>query len=240
MQEERVSTSAHFVTLTYNSTHIPISVNGFMTLRKKDLQLYWKRLRKLHPDGVKIKYYACGEYGEKRSRPHYHAIVFNADERLISDAWGLGHVHIDKVTSDSVAYTMKYIDKGTFRPHHLRDDRVPEFSVMSNGLGISYLSDQVRRYHLSDPTIMHVRERTGRRIAMPRYYRKKLYDDEHLQTQLIHVQQVMQKKSDADYQHYKQMYGDREDFTYADYCKSKIEGSYNQFYSRVKARKRSF
>ena len=106
-QEEKSSFSSYFVTLTYGPMYIPITKNGFMTLVKKDLQLYFKRLRKLEAQKVhvsskiainrkgkytklkkpkkefitlynqKIKYYACGEYGGQTNRPHYHIILLN-------------------------------------------------------------------------------------------------------------------------------------------------------------------
>jgi hypothetical protein len=42
---------------------------------KRDLQLFFKRLRKAYPD-VKLRYFACGKYGEQFARPHYHVILF--------------------------------------------------------------------------------------------------------------------------------------------------------------------
>lgn len=76
--------SAYFVTLTYNDWHVPIShyidqTTGefcdVQTLRKRDYQLFMKRLRKAFPD-QQIRFYAAGEYGPKTYRPHYHAILF--------------------------------------------------------------------------------------------------------------------------------------------------------------------
>lgn len=60
-----------FLTLTYSPENLP--EGG--TLVKRDLQLFFKRLRKAFP-GVKIRYFACGEYGEQFARPHYHVILF--------------------------------------------------------------------------------------------------------------------------------------------------------------------
>ena len=59
-----------YITLTYNDDHLP--ANG--SLQPRDLQLFWKRLRKARTPG--IRYYACGEYGDQTARPHYHAIIF--------------------------------------------------------------------------------------------------------------------------------------------------------------------
>lgn len=62
------------VTLTYNDEHLPVdrSVNPY------HLQLFLKRLRKkIYPR--KVRFFACGEYGAKRLRPHYHVILFGED-----------------------------------------------------------------------------------------------------------------------------------------------------------------
>lgn len=90
MQEHKRSISAYFITLTYDSNHVAISKRGFMDLRKRDLQLFFKRLRKLHGKrngGNRIKYFAVGEYGSTYKRPHYHIILFNADIKLLQLAW---------------------------------------------------------------------------------------------------------------------------------------------------------
>lgn len=88
-EEDRVSRSSHFLTLTYNTLAVPISGNGFMTLDKSDFQRFVKRLRK--NTGIDdIRYYAVGEYGELNSRPHYHAIIFNVETAAsYADAWSL-------------------------------------------------------------------------------------------------------------------------------------------------------
>lgn len=76
--------SAYFVTLTYNDDAVPRSlytdpdtgeVHESKTLRKRDFQLFMKRLRRAFPND-KIRFLASGEYGGKTLRPHYHAILF--------------------------------------------------------------------------------------------------------------------------------------------------------------------
>lgn len=88
MQEAKNASSALFVTLTYNTEHVPISKNRFMTLNKRDLQLFFKKLRK-RSGSKNIKYYAVGEYGGNTKRPHYHVILFNAKYEDIEYAWSL-------------------------------------------------------------------------------------------------------------------------------------------------------
>jgi len=193
LEEDKVSSSAYFVTLTYDTRCVPITDNGFMTLDKSDVQKYFKRLRKLCKD-VKLKYYLAGEYGSQNSRPHYHFICFNCpDIQFFSDAWcidgvSIGGVHVGSVNTDSIAYTMKYIDKDSFGRKHSRDDRIPEFSLMSKNLGSSYLSDNVVSYHKKHIDQLFVTKLSGHKVAMPRYYRNKIFTDAEKAQQVSIVQ----------------------------------------------------
>ena len=82
IKEGERSETALFVTLTYDTKYVPLTKNGFMSLNKRHIQTYMKRLRKL--SDRKLKYYVCGEYGSKRDRPHYHMIIFNADAEKVN------------------------------------------------------------------------------------------------------------------------------------------------------------
>lgn len=174
--------SAMFVTLTFDTEHVPISRNGFMTLDKKPLQLFFKRLRKLST--LQIKYYAVGEYGGKTMRPHYHIILFNSNYSDVDKAWTLdgkriGHSHFGNVNGASVGYTLKYMTKPSKIPMHRNDDRLPEFSLMSKGLGAVYLTDAMVRYHKADlENRMNCVLPDGKVIAMPRYYKDKIYTEQ--------------------------------------------------------------
>lgn len=188
MKQEQISECSFFLTLTYDTKHVPISKNGFMSLDKTDLQKFFKRLRKLHEkkygkQSPKISYYACGEYGGNTNRPHYHLIMFNADSNLIDAAWSLdakpiGGYHIGHTTEASVGYTLKYMCKPTRIPMFARDDRQKEFSLMSKGLGANYLTSQMIEYHKADLTQrMFIPLPDGKKIAMPRYYKLKIYTE---------------------------------------------------------------
>lgn len=81
MLELESSKKGIFVTLTYNNNHVPFTEDeytgefGVLSLDKRDVQLFFKRLRKRYPD-KEIRYYLSGEYGTNTKRPHYHAIIF--------------------------------------------------------------------------------------------------------------------------------------------------------------------
>ena len=93
-----------------------------------NFQLFMKRLRKKHKH--KIRFFHCGEYGEKNQRPHYHALIYNhdfSDKRLfkerkniklytskeLEELWPYGFSTIGDVTFQSSAYVARYIMKKT-------------------------------------------------------------------------------------------------------------------------------
>lgn len=198
MKEEAYASSSYFITFTYDTEYVPITPNGFMSLKKSDFQKFVKRLR-FHHKGKAIRYFCAGEYGDESYRPHYHAIMFNVNladligqeyvnqvnngnitldgqRQFECPVWGLGYITIGKVAEASVGYTLKYMMKDNRVPVHARDDRVPEFQLMSKGLGMAYLqSDSIQwhRKHLLDRMYLNIDG--GKKIAMPRYYKEKIY-----------------------------------------------------------------
>ena len=124
MHEASMHQQNCFITLTYNAENLPPDCG----LRKRDVQKFFKRLRKeIAP--TKIRYYYCGEYGEENSRPHYHIILFGYDfkDRIyvgesakgnpiymsptLERIWGNGFVQVGDVTKESTEYTARYIMK---------------------------------------------------------------------------------------------------------------------------------
>lgn len=74
--EKEVSSTSYFLTITYDEEHLPSD----HMLKKNHLDKFIKDIRnyfKNNYDYDNIRYYACGEYGSKTARPHYHMIVYN-------------------------------------------------------------------------------------------------------------------------------------------------------------------
>lgn len=170
---------AVFVTLTYEDRFLP--ANG--SLRKRDLQLFFKRLRKY--SNTKLKYYACGEYGSKTNRPHYHAIIFGLgqnkiDIEFIKDCWRYCQwSNFDEkkafgnVTYDSCRYVSDYIFKkysGEKAKEEYTDKglEVP-FKICSQGLGLRYCLADSENLVANNGFTMR-----GVRMGLPRYYVTKL------------------------------------------------------------------
>lgn len=184
MAEERSSWTSNFITMTYAPDNLVTTPYGRPSLNRYDLQNFFKRLRKSHRNycDKSIKYYAVGEYGSHTARPHYHAIIFNADIELMEKAWTLdgnliGDIYYGDVCEASIGYTLKYLNKKSTAGLLGDDDRQKQFTLSSNGLGISYLTDAMRAWHKAD---LHNRKfvtlKGGIKAAMPRYYQQKIYD----------------------------------------------------------------
>lgn len=136
--------AAAFTTLTYNNEKLP------PTLQKRDLQLFLKRLRKRF-NGRKtnrnVRFFACGEYGERTHRPHYHAILFSAskeDAETIQQAWTWGNAHTMNATPATINYVAGYTAKKIGEGREQQEERVnpetgevydyqPPFIQMSRG-----------------------------------------------------------------------------------------------------------
>lgn len=120
--------SNSFLTLTYNNEHLPSN----FSISKRELQLFIKRLRieiERNYNGRRVRYFACGEYGEKSHRPHYHMILFGFDfpdrvlhamshgntplfrSPFLESVWTSGFSLIGDVTFESCAYVARYICK---------------------------------------------------------------------------------------------------------------------------------
>lgn len=155
-----------FVTLTYNDEHIP--PGG--TLDRRELQLFFKRLRKATAP-QKLRYFAVGEYGDKGQRPHYHVALFGYPPCItgplhrgsvcicasctgIARAWvssrgiPLGFVSVGALEPASAAYVAKYATKCMSekdRDIRYPDGCIPPFSLQSlkPGIGSQYCDNIV-------------------------------------------------------------------------------------------------
>lgn len=124
MHEAQMHEENCFLTLTYSDEHLPSD----WSLDHRDFQMFMKRLRK-HLGKKAVKFYMCGEYGEKFDRPHFHCVLFGHDfddkrpwrqsasghktyrSDVLEKLWPFGHVEIGDVTFESAAYVARYVMK---------------------------------------------------------------------------------------------------------------------------------
>lgn len=190
-----------FLTLTYDAQHVPTSYS----LDLRHWQLFMKKLRKSLPQ--KIRFFACGEYGDENGRPHYHAIIFNhqfSDLKLysikrgkklftstiLSNLWEMGHATTGSVEPESTSYVARYCTKkinGDLAPNHYHrvspiDGQTynvkPEFAVMSRRPGIGATwLDKFKPDVFPSGTVVV----NGRIQPTPRYYINRLEEAEQEQ-----------------------------------------------------------
>lgn len=194
MHEKQLHTYAWFLTLSYADENLPEG----MSLCKRDVQLFLKRLRKAKG---RCRYLYCGEYGDTTGRPHYHMILYGLDfpdrkvikrsekghdlfeSDQLKKLWGLGHVWLGAVTFESAAYVARYVTKkvtGDKSEEHYRwinpntgevFQREPEFINMSTRPGIA--KEWHERFssdtYPADTVIVR-----GKETKPPRYYDRQL------------------------------------------------------------------
>lgn len=125
VHEKRFHDESSFITLTYAQEHLPRDGS----LNVKHFQDFMKRLRKsIEPK--KVRFFHAGEYGERKGRPHYHAIIFGEDFRrggydveesdrgdttwtspALDALWPFGLNRVGDVTFESCAYVARYVTK---------------------------------------------------------------------------------------------------------------------------------
>ena len=112
-------------------------------LLKADMQLFVKRLRKeLDKYGIKIRFYACGEYGPKHFRPHFHLLIWSEDEQigtllpaLISEKWPYGRTDCQRAQGDAASYVAGYVSSFSFVPDVLKKACFAPFNTHSKEFG---------------------------------------------------------------------------------------------------------
>lgn len=195
---------ASFLTLTYAEECLPFN----KSVSKDELQRFFKRLRK--NTGEKMKYFACGEYGSKNGRPHYHILLyFNEIEdvqKAVEKNWTFGNVKTGTVTESSIRYVLNYLNKkGGYKEYVFRKGRFVKnkikkpFRIMSKNFGLEYLKENEKR--ISELKYMSIK---GFKYRVPRYFQKKseMIDKAFKESseEVYHVPNSVLKMPQSDYQ----------------------------------------
>lgn len=218
LHEAQMHRENSFITLTYSDESVPtdysVSLDHF--------QKFMKRLRKsLEPK--KVRFFACGEYGEQKLRPHYHALIFNHQfpnlkfrrknkhndslftSENLTQLWPLGFHEIGHVTYKSAGYCARYCLKkivGTQADdHYMRRSPVdgefyrvaPEFAVGSRRPGLGSLWFDAFKGDAFPSDFVIV---DGKKKKPPLYYLKKLKEDEQTTIQRARKRYGLSRRSD--------------------------------------------
>lgn len=177
------------------------------TLLVSDVQKFVKRLRsyleyrpkfeknRIGRDHVQapIRYYACGEYGSKYRRPHYHILIFGwkpsdmvffkfhnghsvCRSAQIEKLWKFGFSTVEPVEGGVAKYCSRYVTKKFARLQDVdpfKDCVFPEFvlqSVRDGGIGATWFDRNLESCLGKGYIDIQVNGKSYFKAAIPSYY----------------------------------------------------------------------
>lgn len=184
LSEELRNEFGYFVTLTFSD-------DSFKELKKElgheindyeneigaiALRRFLERVRK--ETGKSLKHWVVSELGHEKDRYHLHAVMFGQNAAyLCKKHWKYGRVDIGTFCNEkTVNYIVKYMLK-VDEKHRNFKGRV----FTSAGIGAKYLNrpdSKKNKYNTAGETNETYRFRNGTKMALPKYYRNKIYSDE--------------------------------------------------------------
>lgn len=163
--EAKTAKSVSFVTLTYGQgkwVRDPKLPEHAKALHYEDVQKWLKRIRIA---GYPVRYVVAGEYGERKGRAHWHAILFWQDREpnhtigneFNDKFWPHGHVNWQEFSVERAKYVCKYLLKYDHAEGNSTDETLPmdgirERAVLAAGGGVSVDKPKERRmteFHFS-------------------------------------------------------------------------------------------
>lgn len=205
LEDIKDNKNGKFTTLTFNTESLIkltwdvrnyIMVDGRRTRFKRQLEGYtldneickramhlfngrWRRKYK-----KALRHWAVTELGHQNTEHvHMHGILYtNEPDEAITERWEYGFTHIGGwlngkkihyVSERTVNYITKYVSKMDFD----HTEYYPKI-LCSPGIGSGYINRSEYNKFRYEDTIEGYKTRTGHIIAMPAYYRNKIYKDE--------------------------------------------------------------
>ena len=202
MYEYRHSTvKGKFVTLTYSDDalerlreRVCSTIGGEVVPEYDLLNLvvsqsvkWWRESVRAHKNYHKIemehpKYWLCSELGHLNDRLHLHGFVWS-DQDWIYDKWQFGWHNVKPISGSKIKYATKYVMKTNPR----NKGYIPKICC-SNGIGAGYESsfDATNNRYIGEDTNEGFRTTNGYKIALPRYYRNKIYTESEREKLWLH------------------------------------------------------
>lgn len=194
-----------FLTLTFNNEMLNRRENPH-SLNKTAFRTWLKRLRKAVKANYdkEFRFMACGEYGAKHKRPHYHIIIYGFNfpdskpfkinkvhgkdviykrSKFLESVWRPAHCSdsfgfsvIGDVNFESSAYVARYVTKKLFGSvaDRIYKDIEPEFLLTSRMPGLGY--DFMVKYQNDIFNHGYIMLPNKHKAPIPRYYVNKLQE----------------------------------------------------------------
>ena len=187
LQEDiRVNKNAKFVTLTFNERELMKLENSIKKLKgydrdnevcRKAVRRFTERWRKKYKKT--IRHWLVTELGHQNTeRVHMHGLLWTDEPtEVIQEKWHYGNIWVgDYVNGKTINYIVKYVNK-VDKTHKEYNSRI----FTSKGIGRNYIHrPDIKRneYNENGKTIETYKTRQGTELALPIYYRNKIYTDD--------------------------------------------------------------
>ena len=185
LQEDiRVNKNAKFVTYTFSEHELQKLDNEIKKLSgyardneicRLAVRRYTERWRKKY--GKTLRHWLVTELGHANTeRVHMHGIVWTDKVKDIGDIWKYGKIWIgDYVRAKTINYIVKYVNK-VDQQHKTYNSKI----FTSQGIGKEYVNrrDSQRNKYKKEKTIETYKTREGVELALPVYYRNKIYNED--------------------------------------------------------------
>jgi len=188
LEEVRHNKSGNFVTLTFSNEEYTKLAEEIQNLKGYELdneiarlaiRRFLERWRKKHKKSV--RHWLVTELGHNGTENiHLHGILFTEHSEDIEKIWKYGYVWNSKKKNGYVSEkTVNYITKYLRKQDQKHKEYLPRMFT-SAGIGKGYIdrNDIKNNKYKGADTDETYRTRTGHKIAMPIYYRNKIYSEE--------------------------------------------------------------
>jgi hypothetical protein len=183
LEEVKSDNTGKFVTLSFTDKSLNEIGKEIKGLKGYDLdneiariaiRRFLERWRK--STSRSVKHWFVTELGGKNTeRIHIHGILFTNNLKLLQEKWQYGNIYIGSYVNESTAtYIVKYLHKTDVK-HKYYNSKI----FTSPGIGSNYLkrTDIKRNVFNGKDTKDNYRSAQGYIMALPIYYRNKLYSD---------------------------------------------------------------
>lgn len=185
LQEEiRSNKNGKFVTMTFSEESIIElgkdikGLGGYNydnEIATKGVRRFLERWRKKYKKSV--RHWLITELGQtKTERIHIHGIIWSDKKEEIKKIWKYGNVWIgDYVNNKTINYIVKYVNK-IDKKHKEYNSKI----LTSKGIGSGYIEryDSKTNKYNNEKTKETYTTREGVKLALPIYYRNKIYSEE--------------------------------------------------------------
>lgn len=172
--EER--NNSYFITLTFNDMYLPRSPTITKETLSPYIRKFLERIRK--SCGKSVRHWIVSEYGDDTHRLHFHGFLINIPFPVykLEKFWKYGFVSYKKITKKRITYCTNYLTK--MSRDIIEHPKERQFVFTSPGIGKRFCVDPINiKSSVQFDTCVPFVYLGTHPFAMPRYYRKKIFND---------------------------------------------------------------